>query len=407
MSLIPVDEALRRILASVPGPVEAEDVPIAAAAGRTLATDLAAARTQPPFDGSAMDGYAVRARDAARVPATLRVVGRSVAGRRFAGPVGEGEAVRIFTGAPMPEGADSVVIQEDTDRGGETVTIREAARPDRHIRRAGLDFRTGDVLLRAGERLDARRLALAAAMGHGTLSCRRKPRVAILATGDELVRPGEDGGPDAIVASNSYAIAALAARAGGEPIDLGIARDDHADLARCLAAAREGEADLLVTLGGASVGDHDLVQEALTRAGMELGFWKVALRPGKPLMHGRLGRTLLLGLPGNPVSSVICGVLFGVPAIRALLGDPDAGADPTEAAWLGADLPANDTRQDYMRATLALDGEGRAIVTAQSRQDSSMLATLSASEALIVRPPHAPPARAGDLVRAIRLARFG
>jgi molybdopterin molybdotransferase len=261
-------------------------------------------------------------------------------------------------------------------------------------------------LLRAGDRLDARRLALAAAMGHARLPVCRKPRVAVLATGDELVRPGEPAGPDQIVASNPYALRAIVERAGGEAIDLGIARDNFDDLRRHIAAASEAEADLLVTLGGASVGDHDLVQDALARDGMELGFWRIALRPGKPLMHGRLGPTLLLGLPGNPVSSIVCGIVFVAPAIRALLGDPAASEDPSEAALLGGDLPANDNRQDYLRAALARSPEGGFTATAQSRQDSSMLAILAASEALIVRPPHAPAARAGELCRIIRLDRF-
>jgi molybdopterin molybdotransferase len=403
---ISVDEALGRVLRSVAEPVSAERVGIAEAAGRTLAADLAALRTQPPFAASAMDGYAVRAADLAAVPARLTVSGRSVAGSGHAGPVGPGEAIRIFTGAPVPPGADSIVVQEDTDLGEPLVEIREAPVPGRFIRPAGLDFREGEVLLRAGERLDARRLALAAAMGHAELPVRRRPRVAILATGDELVRPGEPAGPDQIVASNPYALRAIVERAGGEAIDLGIARDTVEDLNRAIGTALGSGADLLVTLGGASVGEHDLVQLALTQGGMELGFWRVALRPGKPLMHGRLGNTLLLGLPGNPVSSIVCGILFVAPVIRALLGDPQAGEDPTEAALLGGDLAANDTRQDYMRATLVRDPDGQLRVTAERRQDSSMLATLAASEALIVRAPHAPAAKAGERCRIIRLDRF-
>jgi molybdopterin molybdotransferase len=242
-------------------------------------------------------------------------------------------------------------------------------------------------------------------MGHGRLAVRRRPRVAILATGDELVRPGEPAGPDQIVASNPFAIAALVADAGGEPLDLGTARDSFADLERSFANARDSGADLLVTLGGASVGEHDLVQSALAREGMELGFWRVALRPGKPLMHGRLGPMLLLGLPGNPVSSIVCGIVFMVPAIRAMLGDPGAGADPTEPAVLGADLPANDARQDYLRATLRPGSDGPPVATAHVVQDSSMLSVLAASDALIVRPPHAAPARAGGPCRVVRLDR--
>jgi molybdopterin molybdotransferase len=403
VSLLSVEEALRRVLMGVTAPVESEELPLGECAGRTLAQDLSALRTQPPFSASAMDGYAVRAADAERAPVTLKLVGASVAGRRFDGAVGPGETVRIFTGAPLPEGADAIVIQEDVDAEGERVTLREPARRGRHIRPAGLDFTQGATLLPAGVRLDASRLALAAAMGHGRLPVRRRPRVAILATGDELVRPGEPAGPDQIVASNPFAMAALVADAGGEPIDLGTARDTFADLERSFAAARESGADLLVTLGGASVGEHDLVQSALAREGMELGFWRVALRPGKPLMHGRLGPMLLLGLPGNPVSSIVCGMLFMVPAIRAMLGDPRAGADRSEAAILGADLPANDARQDYLRATLRSGGDGPSIATAHAVQDSSMLSVLAASDALIVRPPHAPAARAGEPCRIIRI----
>jgi molybdopterin molybdotransferase len=406
MAMIPVEEALRRVLAGIAQPVEAEAVALVDAIGRTLAADLVAERDQPPFAASAMDGYAVRGADLARLPTTLRVVGTSVAGKRYAGRVGEGEAVRIFTGAPLPEGADSIVIQEDTEAGEGVVTIHAKEPPGRYVRAAGLDFKTGTMLLRAGERLDARRITLAAAAGRGTLSVRRRPRIAILATGDELVSPGQRPAPDQIFASNPYGVRAIVERAGGEAIDLGIARDTMDDLAARIAKAREARADILVTLGGASVGDHDLVQKALAADGMELGFWRVALRPGKPLMHGRLGETLLLGLPGNPVSSLVCSVLFLVPAILALLGDPAAGEDQTETAILGAALPENDGRQDYMRAALSRGPDGEIRASAHSRQDSSMMAVLAASEALIVRPPRAPPLAAGEPCRIIRLDRF-
>jgi molybdopterin molybdotransferase len=406
MALIPVAEALQRILAGASPPVGTEKVALEAAAGRTLAADVASLRTQPPFPASAMDGYAVRLVDTATVPVRLDVIGASAAGRGFPGEVGPGQAVRIFTGAPIPAAADAIVIQEDAEAVDGRVVVREAPVAGRFIRPAGLDFREGQVLLQAGQRLDARRLALAAAMGHPRLQVRRKPRVAILATGDELVRPGEQAGPDQIVASNPYALRAIVERAGGEAIDLGIARDTIEDLARHIEGAKAVGADLLVTLGGASVGEHDLVQPALLQGGMELGFWRVALRPGKPLMHGRLGDMLLIGLPGNPVSSVVCGILFVAPAIRALLGDPCAGDDPAEAAILGTDLPANDSRQDYMRAALSRSPEGHLVATAQKRQDSSMLATLAESEGLIVRAPHAAAATAGDRCRVIVMDRF-
>jgi molybdopterin molybdotransferase len=406
MSLISVEEALARVLASIERPVEAEQIAIADAVGRTLAEPLAALRDQPPFPASAMDGYAVRVDDAARVPATLAVIGTSAAGHGFGGVVGPGETVRILTGAPVPEGADGIVIQEDARREGERVLVTEAPVRGRFIRPSGLDFRTGDGLLEAGERLDARCLALAAAMGHGNLPVRRRPRVAVLATGDELVAPGTARAADQIVASNPYAIAALVGRAGGEAVDLGIAADTFEALAERIGAARSAGADLLVTLGGASVGEHDLVQSALTRQGMRLGFWRVALRPGKPLMHGRLGPMALLGLPGNPVSSIVCGILFLVPAVRALLGDPRAADDPTEPALLGGDCAANDNRQDYLRATLAPVGAGLPVATPHRVQDSSMLGVLSRSQALIVRAPGAPAAKAGEGCRIVRLDRF-
>ncbi|MDH2310692.1 gephyrin-like molybdotransferase Glp [Methylobacterium brachiatum] len=403
--LIPVADALARVLASVSDPVEAETVPLAQAAGRTLAADVAASRTQPPFPASAMDGYAVRFADASAVGASLKLIGTSAAGHGFSGRIGPGEAVRIFTGAPVPEGADAILIQEDAQAEGETVRVVEPVEQNRFIRRAGLDFTAGETLLVAGMTLDARRLALAAAAGHPRLSVRRRPRVAILATGDELVEPGAEPAWDQIVASNSLALAALASDAGAEIIDLGIAADDHGALEDAFRRAREARADLLITLGGASVGDHDLVQAALAKEGLELGFWRVALRPGKPLMHGRLGDMLVIGLPGNPVSSIVCGLLFVVPAIRALQGDPQAGADRSEPATLGRDLPANDGRADYMRASLAIEPGRLPVASPEQRQDSSMLAVLGRAEALLIRAPHEPAAKAGDPCRIIRLDR--
>jgi molybdopterin molybdotransferase len=406
MSLLPVEEALARILAGVAGPVGAEAVPLAACAGRTLAAPVVSLRSQPPFAASAMDGYAVRTADLAALPARLKVAGRSVAGLGFTGALGPMEAVRIFTGAPVPADADAVAIQEDTDAEGDHVIVKAGVAPGRNVRPAGLDFLQGGMLLYAGQRLDARHVALAAAAGHAQLPVRRKPRVAILATGDELVWPGEAAGPDQIVASNPFAVAAIAARAGGEPVDLGIARDTPEALDTAILKSRDLSADILVTLGGASVGEADLVQAALARRGMTLAFWKVALRPGKPLIHGRLQDMLILGLPGNPVSSVVCAILFVVPAIRRLLAEPGAGDDPSEPAVLGVGLPANDARQDYMRAKLEPSPDGSTVATAFSAQDSSMLSILARSEALLVRPPHAPPAKAGDPCRIIRLDRF-
>jgi len=403
--LLPVAEALARVLASAPQPLAAQTVALAHARGRTLAQDLAALRTQPPFNASAMDGYALRAADLATIPTRLKLVGESAAGHRFAGAVGPGEAVRIFTGAPVPPGADTVVIQENTQADREGVNILQAEAMGRNIRPAGLDFAEGDLLLAAGLRLGPCELALAAAMNHGTVPVTRRPRIALLATGDELVKPGDALGPDQIVTSNTYAIGAYAEAAGAEVIDLGIAGDTFAAIEAGIRAAREAGADVLVTLGGASVGDHDLVQTALANEGMELGFWKIAMRPGKPLMHGRIGDMRILGLPGNPVSAIVCGVLFLIPLIRALAGDPQAGADSSEAALLGCDLPTNDSRQDYLRATLQ-PGETLPVATPFGRQDSSMLRVLARSHCLVVRPPHAPAAKAGDPCRVIRLAAF-
>ncbi|SFG26184.1 gephyrin-like molybdotransferase Glp [Methylobacterium gossipiicola] len=402
---IPVAEALARILAGFPGPVAPETVAIAEAAGRTLAEAVRATRTQPPFPASAMDGYAVRAADIATCPATLRIVGTSAAGHGFTGRLEAGEAVRIFTGAPVPDGSDAILIQENAEAEDGRVVARESVAAGRFVRPSGLDFRAGDTLLHPGETLDARRTALAAAAGHARLTVRRRPRVAILATGDELVAPGEPARWDQIVASNALAVAALAREAGAETLDLGIVGDTLEALEEALTRAVAARADILVTLGGASVGDHDLVQSALTRQGLELGFWRVALRPGKPLMHGRLGATTVIGLPGNPVSSIVCGLLFVVPAIRALLGDPRAGEDRSEPATLGQDMPANDGRQDYLRARLDTAPDRLPIVHPENRQDSSMLSVLGQAEALLIRAPHAPAAAAGAPCRILRLDR--
>lgn len=402
MSLTPVPVALEALLDSVPGPTQAETLPLAQCAGRVLAEDVAALRTQPPFANSAMDGYAARAADL-EPGKELNVIGESAAGRGFPGPVGPGETVRIFTGAPIPDGADAILIQEHAEGVGDPVIrVIKPANKGQFIRPAGLDFESGEVLLKAGRRLDSAALGLAAAAGHPTLSVRRKPLVAILATGDELVLPGEPVGPDQIVASNSFALAALIEQAGGVALDLGIARDNHPDLAGKIDAARKAPADVLITLGGASVGEHDLVQAALKAQGMALGFWKIAMRPGKPMMMGRLGPMVALGLPGNPVSSIVCGHLFAMPLVEALLGIEDPERNRSEPAILASDLPANDERQDYLRATIELvDGERR--VRPFAKQDSSMLANLSRAEALVIRPAFAEPAKAGDPCRIIRL----
>ena len=402
MSLTPVAVALRALLDSVPGTTGAEILPLARCAGRVLAADVAALRTQPPFANSAMDGYAARADDL-QPGKELRVVGESAAGRGFSGAVAPGETVRIFTGAPLPEGTDAILIQENAEGvDGPVIRVTKAAGKGQFVRAAGLDFGSGEILLAAGRRLDSAALGLAAAMGHPELSVRRKPVIAILATGDELVLPGEPVGPDQIVASNSYALAALVEQAGGTALDLGIARDNHPDLAARIEAAKAANADVLITLGGASVGAHDLVQAALKAQGMDLGFWKIAMRPGKPMMMGRLGPMVALGLPGNPVSSIVCGHLFVTPLIEALLGMAEPERDRGEPAVLAVDLPANDERQDYLRSTFVTEaGERR--VKPFPKQDSSMLANLARAEALVIRPVFAEPAKAGDPCRIIRL----
>ena len=400
--LIPVAQALARVLAAA-SPLEAEEVALSEAFGRTLAAPVVAGRTQPPFANSAMDGFALRAADAGL---RLRVVGESAAGRGLAGAIGPGEAARIFTGAPLPPGADSVALQEDAQRDGEFVTLNAPVIAGDNIRRVGLDFREGETLLAAGRRLSPRDVALIAAANWPSARVTRRPRVAILATGDELRAPGEALGAAQIVASNNLFVAGLARAQGAEAIDLGIAPDRPEALAERIAAARAARADVRVTLGGASVGEYDLVQKALTDAGMELGFWRIAMRPGKPLMFGRIGAMLALGLPGNPTSSAVCGLLFLAPLLRAFAGDPQAGADTSETARLAVDLPANGVREDYMRANLTR-AEGGWTASPARDQDSSLVRTLSGAQGLIVRPPHAPPAKAGESCRILRFDALG
>ncbi len=406
-NLLPVSDALAKILAAASPIAEIETLPLAAAFGRTLARDLVSTRTQPPFDVSAMDGYALRAADVSTPEKRVLLTGESAAGRGFAGEVKPGECVRIFTGAPIPKGVDTILIQEDATIEGAMIGAREPLRFGQHIRVAGVDFREGEVGLKTGVRMGPAELALAAAMNHPSVPVTRRPRVAILATGDELVMPGQIPGPDQIVCSNPFAVSSYVEGAGGEPIDLGIAGDEFSALERGIATAREAKADILVTLGGASVGDHDLVQSALTKEGMELGFWRIAMRPGKPLIHGRLGDMHIMGLPGNPVSSIVCSLIFLIPLVRKLCGDANAGADITQPAILGADMKPNDQRQDFLRATLSTDAEGRVVATPHALQDSSLLSVFSRSQALLIRPPHAPAANAGEACRILRLSSGG
>jgi molybdopterin molybdotransferase len=401
VALMPVAQALALVLRDA-SPLVAEAAPLAQAHGRVLADDLAALRTQPPADVSAMDGYAVRSEDVAKAPATLTLIGEVAAGRPFAGTVGGGEATRIFTGGVVPRGADTVVIQEHTSRADGTVVVGKPTGKGRNVRPRGLDFAAGTVLLRRGQRLSDRDLALAAAMNHPTVPVHRRPKVAVLATGDELVMPGAAPGPGEIVYSNGFATMALAAREGCEIVDLGIAPDRLPETVAAIRRASASGADILVTSGGASVGDYDLVQQALAGEGLALSFWKIAMRPGRPMLHGRLGAMHVLGLPGNPVSAYVCSFLFLLPLIRRLAGRTDIERVP-EAAVLGGDLPENDERADYLRATLAVGPDGSQVATALPVQDSSMLAPLAAADCLLIREPHAPAARAGSACSILRL----
>jgi molybdopterin molybdotransferase len=397
--MIGVDEARRRIVAAL-SPVGAETVSLAAAWGRVLAAPVAARMDKPGSDVSAMDGYAVRAADCASVPTRLAVIGSAPAGHPFAGSIGAGQAVRIFTGSVMPDGADAVVIQEDTDEGESAVEIRFAPRPGAHVRRRAGDFAAGSVLLSPPRRLTSRDVGIAASAGHAWLSVRRRPRVAILSTGDEIALPGDPVPAGGLVSSNSFVLEAIVRAAGGEPVTLGIAPDEPAAIAEAVHAARG--ADLIVTSGGASVGQHDLIRPALAPLGLTLDFWKIAMRPGKPFMFGRVGEAALIGLPGNPVSATVCAILFLVPAIERLCGL--AGDAPaTLRARAGAALAANDHRADHLRATLARDAEGALVATPAAAQDSSQMAILAAADALILRAPHAPAVSAGEWVDAIPL----
>ena len=390
--MIPVAEALERLFALVV-PLGVEEVPLIRAAGRVLARPLTATRAQPPFAASAMDGYAVRAADA-RPGARLRVVGTAAAGRRFAGVVGAGEAARILTGAPLPEGADAVVMQEDASRDGEAILIGPDARLG-HVRPAGNDFAEG-ATIQAPRRLTAADVALIAAFGIATVPVSRRPDVAIISTGDELAMPGEPAGPDQVYAANAFGLHAMLRAEGARPRLLPIADDSEAGLAQAFGLA-EG-ADLILTIGGASVGDHDLVAPVARALGAELAFHKVAMRPGKPLLAGRMpSGALLLGLPGNPVSAMVCGAIFLSPLIRALQGLPP-GPAPRGRARLGADLPANGPREHYLRARIAEDGTA----VASDRQDSSLLRVLAGADCLIVQPAGDPWRKTGEWVEIVR-----
>lgn len=398
MALLPVSDALTKILHGVK-PLAAEKVNLSEACGRILATQVVAKRAQPPFPASAMDGYAVRHLDVVNAPVTLRLIGTSAAGHGFRGVVKAGTAVRILTGAPLPVGADTVVIQENTKRSEDQLHVQESTALGKNIRRAGLDFAVGDVLVKAGQKLSSRDIGLLAAGNAAQVLVRRKPRIVLFTTGDELVLPGQRPRKDQIVSSNSHALEAMARQFGAEVVNLGIVRDS---LKATIAAVRKGlGADVLLTTGGASVGDHDYVQAAFKACGVKIDFWKIALRPGKPFMYGRKGRTHVMGLPGNPVSALVTARIFLKPLLDAFAGL--SAREQLHTAVLNGNLPLNDNRQDYMRATLSLEADGRHIVTPFGLQDSSMQRTLQSSQALIVREPFAPAAASGALVSIILL----
>lgn len=390
--MIPVEEALAGLFALVPPPVP-ETVPLARASGRVLTADIVALRDQPPFAASAMDGYAVIAAEA-RVGASFDVIGEAAAGARYPGRVESGQAVRIFTGAPLPDGADRIVIQEDTTREGDRITLTDGLDQGPHVRPAGGDFRAGDRMT-APRRLSPADIALAAAMNHPALTVAKKPSVALISTGDELVMPGETPGPDQIVASNTFGLKALLDAEGAEARVLPAARDNEASLRQAFALA-EGS-DLIVTIGGASVGDHDLVGRIAGELGLDLSFWKVAMRPGKPLMAGRLKGTPMVGLPGNPVSAMVCGHVFLRPMIRAMLGLPAEALRP-RLVRLAAPVGANGPRTHYMRAELGEDG-----IRPATSQDSALLSVLAGTNAFLIRPPDAPALEEGAEVPCLVL----
>jgi molybdopterin molybdotransferase len=397
--MLSIAEAHARVVAAFEA-LPAETVSVAEAAGRVLAVAPSARLTQPPSDLSAMDGYAVRAEDVPAAPSTLTLVGQAPAGGSYDHALMPGQTVRIFTGGPLPMGADSIVIQEDTEAKGDQITILEAPRIGRHVRKAGLDFSTGDTPLAPGRTLTTRDAALAAAMNHPWLSVHRKPRVAILSTGDELVMPGEPVGRNQIVSSSGIAVAALVRGWGGEPTLFDIARDDAQLIQDRIAAGAQH--DMLITLGGASVGDHDLVQAALKAQGFTMDFWRIAMRPGKPLMFAAKDRARVLGLPGNPVSTMVCALLFLKPAIDRMLGQPGDIAASVPAS-LAVDVKENDQRQDYVRSKLTRGAGGTLTVEPHKLQDSSMLSVLAWCDALMIRPPHDPARKAGDTVQVIDL----
>ena len=390
--MISVQEARAKLLEGIEPIKRTERIPLADAAGRELAEAIVATRDQPPFPASAMDGYAVRASDV-RVGVPLRVVGESRAGHRYRGTLGANEAVRIFTGAPVPAEADAILIQENADRENGTIVPRGPVSAGRYVRPRGFDFAAGDPLLEPGAMLHSGALVLVASANVDTVVVRQRPRVAVIATGDELVRVGDEPNDDQIIASSAYGVAAIFREAGAVVVDCGIARDDRVGLEAALDRAVDARADLVVTLGGASVGDHDLVRPVFEARSVRWAFEKVAMRPGKPLMHGRDGDRLYLGLPGNPVSSLVCSIVFGVPLVASMLGRN------AELRWvearLGRDVAANDQREEFMRATVRRDGDDLIAYPFDS-QDSSLTSRYALADALLHREPFADASATGS-----------
>jgi molybdopterin molybdotransferase len=396
--MISVTEARAAIVTAL-APVGVESVGVMDALGRVLAADAVARLSHPAADVSAMDGYAVRSTEAT-AGVTLTVVGTAAAGHPWGGRVGPGQAVRIFTGAHVPAGADAIVIQEDTVADGTRVTLNAAATAGRHIRPLGQDFKTGETVLRPPRRLSYRDVGLLAAMNLAAVPVFKRPRIGVLSTGDEVVMPGAEVKPGQLASANGPGLCAFVAHHGATPVHLGIARDDTASLTAMSAAATD--LDMLVTTGGVSVGDHDLVARVLGESGLVVNFHKIAMRPGKPLLFGALKGKPFMGLPGNPVSALVCALLFLAPALDRLQGLPGE-APRTQRARLGVGLKANDKREDYLRATLERGADGQLIATPYPKQDSSMISALAKADALIIRPPLAPEAKPGEAVEVIVL----
>jgi molybdopterin molybdotransferase len=397
--MTPVSEALKLVSENV-SPTGVEDVPLLECLGRVVASDLKSRLSHPPVAVSSMDGYALRAADTEKPPVVLKQIGESQAGGGFDGTLRDGETVRIFTGAPLPNGADAVQMQENTNANGQDITIEQSVTANHFVRAAGMDFAEGDVLIKVGTVLGARHIGLAAAMNLATLPVRRKPRVAILATGNEVAMPGDDLGPSQIISSNSFALHSYVVAMGGEPVVLGIAGDKEEQLHAALEGAMG--CDVLVTIGGVSVGDYDLVGKVLKEKGLKQIFHKIAMRPGKPLLFGKIDDMVVFGMPGNPVSTGVCSMLFLKAALTIMLGMSESD-DTLQGVVLGQDLEANDLRQDYLRARLQSGPQGELVAMPFSKQDSAMQARFAEADCLIVRKPHAEPVKSGERVEIMLL----